>query len=324
MSHQAITEIFQFVDSFVDNIVDKSTGISTTTRKITVIFNSVAGNRKDALLHDVVAALRDRGLEVSIVGTTGPGNATQLAAEAVRTGADVIVAAGGDGTINEVVSGMIGSDTPVGIIPMGTANVLALELNLSRRATDIADVISAGTIRRLHVAGVNGRRFLLMVGAGFDGEVVHSITAEMKRRWGKYAFVLQGMRAILANPTQTLMIEIDGAQLSASWAVVTNISHYGGPYTLMPQADPGAPMLSTVLFRNAGRLAMCANLLRIGLGIASRTKSVTVIHSRSVCVCSPGYESVPVQIDGDAAGKLPVRIEATDQFVKVLSPVAVC
>lgn len=271
-------------------------------------------------MHDVVAALAARGWQVSVVGTTGPGNATQVAAEAAVDCADAIVAAGGDGTINEVVSGVVGADIPIGIIPMGTANVLALELGLPRRAEGIAEIISAGATRRLHLARVNGRRFMLMVGAGFDGQVVHAIGARMKRRWGKYAFVIQGLRAIVANPAQKMTIEANGKRLPAEWAVVTNISRYGGPYTLMPDNDPGAALLTAIAFRTAGRRAMCANLLRIGFGIAAKSASVDVLRATSFEISGPSGAVIPVQVDGDAAGNLPVRVDATDQFVRVFAP----
>ena len=290
--------------------------------KITIIFNPVAGNRRDALLHDTVAALVRRGFQVSVIGTTGPGNATHVAAEAVAEGVDAIVAAGGDGTINEVVSGVVGSDIPVGIIPMGTANVLALEFRLPRRAEAIADVIAGGVTRRLHIGRINGRRFLLMVGAGFDGQVVHAIDFAMKRRWGKHAFVLQGLRAIVGNPARMLSVDADGASYPAAWAVITNISRYGGPYTLLPGADPGPTELTAILFRKAGRLSMCCNLVRIGLGIAVRAKSVKMIRAQSFRLSSMEDAPVPVQIDGDAAGTLPMQIDATDQFVLVLCPPA--
>ncbi|CAN0430886.1 unnamed protein product, partial [Discosporangium mesarthrocarpum] len=289
-------------------------------RKITIIFNPVAGSRRDALLHDVVTALDKRGWQVSVIGTTGPGNATQVAADAAANSADAIVAAGGDGTINEVISGVVGADIPVGIIPMGTANVLALELGLPRRAEAIADIISNGSSRRLHLARVDGQRFMLMVGAGFDGEVVHAISSGMKRRWGKYAFVIRGLQAILANPAQSLTVHADGAQHPAAWAVVTNIAHYGGPYVLLPNADPGEAVLTAILFRKAGRPAMCANLLRIGLGIAATATDVKVLHATSLEISGPPGATVPVQVDGDAAGTLPVRIAATDQLVQVLAP----
>jgi diacylglycerol kinase (ATP) len=308
------------VDSFVDKSVDNFGDRTRPGGKITIIFNPVAGNRRDALLHDTVTALVRRGFEVSVIGTTGPGNATDVAKKAVNDGVTTIVAAGGDGTINEVVSGVVGSDIPVGIIPMGTANVLALEFRLPRRAKAIADVIAEGATRRLHIGRINGRRFLLMVGAGFDGQVVHAVDSAMKRRWGKYAFVLQGLRAVIGNPARKLSVDADGTCYPAAWAVITNISSYGGPYTLLPGADPGAKELTAILFQKAGRLPMCCNLIWIGLGIAVRSRSVNVVRAMSFRLSSPEDAPVPVQIDGDAAGTLPVQIDATDQFVLVRCP----
>ena len=289
-------------------------------RKITIIFNPVAGNRRHALLDEVVAALAGRGVDISVIGTTGPGNATQIAAQAILENADIVVAAGGDGTINEVVSGVIGSNVPVGIIPMGTANVLALELGLPRRPVDIAAALTDGHTRPLHLARVNGRRFLLMAGAGFDGQGVHAITPGMKRRWGKYAFLLQGLRAILSNPARNMTVEADGQHIAAAWVVVTNISRYGGPYTLVPGIDPGAASLVAVVFRNAGPFAMCRNMTRIGLGIAVRSGSVTTIQATRFLVRGPDGTDIPVQIDGDAAGTLPIEIAASDEFVRILAP----
>lgn len=289
-------------------------------QKFTIIFNPVAGNRRHALLDQVVAALVSHGRQVSVIGTTGPGNAKLIAAQAVADKSDVIVAAGGDGTINEVVSGVMGSDVAVGIIPMGTANVLALELGLSRRVSAIASTLVGGRTRRLHLPRINGRHFLLMAGIGFDGQVVHAISPEMKRRWGKYAFVLQGLRAIASNPAQNLTIEVNDQRIPAGWAVVSNISRYGGPYLLLPDADPGAPSLTTVIFRNAGALSMCANLVRVGLGIAPRARSVTTVCTDAVRITGTEGVDVPVQIDGDAAGYLPIDITATGEFVEILAP----
>lgn len=301
--------------------MDIFTSNKRQNRKFLIIFNPVAGNRRHALLDEVVAALNDKSRDVSVTGTTGPGNATKIAAQAVLDGVDAIVAAGGDGTINEVVSGVVGSDVPVGIIPMGTANVLALELGLSRRANLIADTLIAGELRRLHLARINDRFFFLMAGAGFDGQVVHAITSSMKRRWGKFAFAFQGLRAIATNPSQDLTVESDGQNVSAAWAIVTNVSRYGGPYTLVPDIDPGEASLTLVAFQNANPLAMCLNMVRIGLGNATKMNSVKLLKADRFVITGPGSRDIPVQVDGDAAGTLPLDIVATDSFVRVITPI---
>ena len=165
-------------------------------RRITIIFNPVAGARRHGLLDRLVAALDNDGWHIAVIGTNGPGDATILAAQAALDGDDVIAAAGGDGTIGEVVRGIHGSGIPLGIVPMGTANVLAAEFGLSRRPTDIAATLGRGRLRRLHIPRVNGVPFLLMAGAGFDGRVVAAVTPHLKRRFGKAAFAGQGLRAL--------------------------------------------------------------------------------------------------------------------------------
>lgn len=289
-----------------------------TPRSVSIIYNPVAGWRRRGMLNTVVEALDARGMRVSVAGTTGPGNATDLALRAVADGAEAIVAAGGDGTIAEVVAGMIGSGIPLGIVPMGTANVLAGELRLPRRPEAVARVIHEARTRRLHVPRADERPFLLMTGAGFDGEVVAAVTPALKRRFGKAAFAFKGLRALLRGPSAPIRVEADGVVRHAEWAVVTNVSRYGGPHVLAPDADPGAPELTVCLFDHALPLALAGHLFRIGIGAAAYNSGVTMLTAREVRLSSTA--PVPVQIDGDAAGELPRRVRATGEFVEILCP----
>lgn len=151
-------------------------------RRIALIFNPAAGRRRRRTLGRVVKALEAREIDVSVAATSGPGDATRLARRAVSDGVDVVAAAGGDGTIREVVTGMIGSGALLGIVPMGTASVLAAELRLPRRPEAVAAVLAGGIARALHVPRANGRPFLLMAGAGFDGTLVESVSPGLTRR----------------------------------------------------------------------------------------------------------------------------------------------
>lgn len=203
---------------------------------------------------------------------------------------------------------------------MGTANVLALELGIPRRPEALANILNGGRCRPLHLAQVNGRPFILMAGAGFDGQVVHAITSAMKRRWGKYAFLFEGIRTIVSNPHQALKIDADGQAITAGWAVVTNVSRYGGPYTLAPDADPGTADLTLVAFRDAGPLSMCLNMVRIGMGNACNARTVTTVVAKRISIAGRVDPPIPVQIDGDAAGMLPLEISVSDRFVNILAP----
>ncbi len=293
---------------------------TTHQKNFTIIFNPVAGNLRGSLLKKSVMALEAEDCKVTVVGTTGPGNATDLAKEAVKSVSDVIVAAGGDGTINEVVAGMIDSHVPLDIIPLGTANVLAQELRLPSRSRAIAKVLLEDNHQKVHLPRLNDEPFLLMVGAGFDGQVVGNISPCLKRKVGEGAFVLEGLKALLHPTHVPVNIVADGSEHSAEWVVVTNIKHYGGPYRITERAEASQPSLVAVLFHKAQGWDLFKCLVRLGIGRLSRNPNVTQIETSQISLRSTSGATVPVQTDGDKDGVLPLKIKATNDCVKVLIP----
>ncbi len=289
-------------------------------RRITIIFNPVAGNQRRRLLDRTIKQLDRDGWQVAVLGTTGPGNATTLAAQAATSGEDVIVAAGGDGTIAEVVAGMAGSGIPLAILPMGTANVLAVEFGVPRTAEAIVRCLVGGKTRRLHVPEANDRPFLLMTGAGFDGAVVNAVDSRLKRILGKNAFLIRGLQRLAKGPACRIDAVVDGERHACEWAIVTNVVRYGGRFRLAPPAVPGESRLHAILFRRAGRLAIAAVFVRLAIGRIAQSGNAVVVAGRDIRLESRDGGPVPVQIDGDGRGCLPVRILATDAFVDVLVP----
>ena len=287
-------------------------------RRISIIFNPAAGRRRRRTLDRVVRALAARNIDVCVDETGGPGDATCLARRAVSEGADVVAAAGGDGTIREVAAGLIGANPRLGIVPMGTASVLAAELRLPRRPDAVAAVIADGTARALHVPRANGRPFLLMAGAGFDGAVVESVTPSLKRRLGRSAFVLCALRTWAAGPRPRIRVEADGCVRHAEWVVVANVSRYAGPYVLAPGADPQSQELAVCLFERARPFALASALLRTMGGATAPVPRLEILRAHDVAVSAP--VRVPVQIDGDAAGTLPLRLASTNDRIRVLCP----
>ena len=287
-------------------------------RRIAIIFNPTAGRRRWRTLDRVVRALAARNLDVCVAETGGPGDATRLALRAVSEGADVVGAAGGDGTIREVAAGLIGGHARLGIVPMGTASVLAAELGLPRRPDAVAAVIAGGTARALHVPRANGRPFLLMAGAGFDGAVVESVTPQLKRRIGRSAFVLLALRIWAAGPSPRIRVEADGSVRHAEWVVVANVSRYAGPYLLAPSADPQSQELAVCLFERARPFALARALLRSVRGATAQVPGLEILRAHDVAMSAP--VRVPVQIDGDAAGTLPLQLASTTDRIRVLCP----
>lgn len=288
-------------------------------RSIHVIFNPLAGARRRAMLDRVATYLRASGAEVLIEETRAPGHATELARGAAQRGdADVIVAAGGDGTINEVARGLIGQGVPLGIIPLGTANILAAEIGLKRDPGDIADMILSGPAELIGTGLVDGQIFLLMVGIGFDGEVVHNITPAQKRRWSRLAFLYEGMKLWLRGPGHEIALLADGKPYRAAWVIAMNGKRFAGDFILAPQNDIAEPGLTLFLFQTGDRLALIRYFIALAMGRVGELRDVRILSARDVLVQSP--EGLAVEVDGDARGCLPQKIERGTQFLRLVVP----
>ena len=152
-----------------------------------------------------------------------------------------------------------------------------------------------------------------MASAGFDAAVVESVSPSLKRRFGKGAFVLQALRVMAMDPRPSIRIEADDTVHFAEWVVVANAARYAGPHVLAPGADVGSPTFAVCLFDRVNPFALAGHLVRI-----ARAGARSIIHSRRVRLSSD--RRVPVQIDGDAAGQLPLHLESTSDQVRTLCP----
>ena len=288
-------------------------------RFIHIILNPTAGRRKRGLLDDVIARLRAAGADVTVELTEAAGHATELARAAARSGkADVIVAAGGDGTINEVARGLLGQGVPLGIVPLGTANVLAIEIGLPPKAENIASMLLGGPAELIGTGLVQGEIFLLMAGIGFDGEIVHDIDPKLKRLWGKGAFIWSGLRTWMRGPGHDISLVVDGREKRAAWAIVTNARHYAGPFVLARKVKITEPGLRLFLFKKKSRFAFAVYLAALGLGLVERLRMVEVLPARVIEFRAPA--GLAVEVDGDERGVLPQRIEQGTQFLRMVVP----
>jgi len=163
--------------------IQKSEQKAVPRKRALIVYNPIAGSRSP-LLKQTLQRLTVHGLQFDLYETRGPGDAEKAVRGKEQT-YDAVVAAGGDGTINEVVNGLQGTNLPLGIIPLGTVNVLALEMGLLKDPETVARTIVFGPARSVNVGHVNGRAFLLMVGAGFDGRVVAGVSARLKKSLGQ-------------------------------------------------------------------------------------------------------------------------------------------
>jgi len=206
------------------------------SRALLLIVNPTAGRRRRGLVDAVAARVRQEGWSVDIVETKAAGDARRLAGTCDASRYSVIAVAGGDGTINEVINGLAGrgDDAPaVGIVPLGTANVLAHELGLGFSAAAVARTMTAGRALLVQPGeaanGAGARCFSLMAGAGFDAKVVAGVSAPLKRRLGRAAYVWRSLVEARRYRPVRYEVEIDGMRHEASSVIVTRSRHYAGP-----------------------------------------------------------------------------------------------
>jgi YegS/Rv2252/BmrU family lipid kinase len=274
-----------------------------------IVFNPAAGRRRAKGLWRVLDVLLANGVHLELAETRHPGHATILARQAATSGASLVVAAGGDGTIAEVANGLIGQPTLLGIIPLGTANVLARELSLPFAPDAIAAALAFRRTRALWpgLAKRDGADllFVQMLGAGFDAQVVHQISLTMKRTLGRGAYVLQTLRELSRYPYRPIRLKIDGQEMEAGSAIVSKGRLYAGPYPLAPGATPSEPGFHVTLFDYNGPAGTLVYGAALPLHLLPHAPGLRVLRARHVELTGT---SVPAQADGDPCGHTPLVV----------------
>ena len=288
---------------------------ATPRRKFLLVHNAVAGVKGRTLVDEVVAHLEKFGASVT---RCPPGEAAMRDAVRASSGHyDAIIAAGGDGTVRALAAALAGDATPIALIPMGTGNVLASEIGLSRRPAMLAELISNGRVQAITGATANGQPFYMMAGAGFDGAAVSGLDTPLKRRVGKLAYAGPGLRALTAMPP-SLEAVIDGQAFKANWVVFANGQRYGGPFTITRQADLRQPGLQAVVMTAPTRLALMTIVAKLGVMPLDRVSGVKVLPCTRGSVRS--LQPIPVQVDGDPFGVTPLDVEAGGAGFNLIVP----
>lgn len=291
-------------------------------RRFFLIANPGAGVAGAPLVEEVARALASRGATVERTTAANLTAATHAARQAAESGRhDAVVAAGGDGTIRHVASALIGTATPLGIIPVGTGNVLAHEIGLAATPAAVASMLCDGPISTVACAEANGETFLLMVGAGFDARVLSALDQRLKSRVGKMAYAGPLLGALI-RPADTLSVTVDGQHHTASWAVIANARHYGGHFVLAPRAGILERGLEAILFKSRSRAVLLGQLMSLAAGRleprAALRGDVEMLRCSRVSITA--HDSVPTQIDGDVLGTTPLEVSAGTAELRLILP----
>ena len=293
-------------------------------RNLALVYNQSAGAGRPRKLDRVVAHLERYGARVTALHTSSAEDASQKVARAAREGSyDGVIAAGGDGTIRAVATGAAGTSLPVGIVPLGTGNVMRHEIGLSTSTSAIAQTLLDGPEIKVRCGLVNGAPFLLMAGAGFDGRVVALLNQKSKRVFGRLAYATPVLKTLGAGVFD-LDVDVDGVSHSASWVIVTNAAHYGGSFRLTRDTQLGAGQLVAVIVTGTARRDLLAASMALGLGrlTEAKTRPQGILSMPCNRVRITSDFAVPVEVDGDEAGTTPVEISSEGPVVHLIVPPA--
>jgi YegS/Rv2252/BmrU family lipid kinase len=289
--------------------------------RATLVYNPVARRMqadRGRLLQRVLSGLSSEGIEVQSAPTSGPGDATRLAREAVAAHCEVVIACGGDGTVNEVVGGIAGSDVPVLVVPGGTSNVLARELGLPRDLSECVSLLRKGVIRRISLGQAGERRFILMAGIGVDAGIVAASNSWLKRHLGEGAFWLAGFQQLARYHFLPFDLSVDGKPHRGTFALISKVKHYGGPFQLTPHGNLYSNQFAICLFQSEVRWRYLYYLSQVALGKHTSLPDVLMLKGRTIQ--ATGNPQVQVQVDGELLGSLPQTISIQDNALSLIVP----
>lgn len=272
-------------------------------------------------LNRILRPLEDAGWELSIRSVDEDGvGATELARQAVEDGCDVVVAVGGDGTVNQVLQAVAGTDTALGVLPVGTGNVWAREVGIPSEPRLAVQVLEQGWVRRVDVGVAGDRLFLLMAGVGYDALVTEKTNAESKRKLGIFAYIVAGLTVALNFVGRRITIQADGVErrCRALLAVVGNTRLYGVLVSVTNEARIDDGLLDVCVFKGTGVLRGILHAILVLLGRHRHDPGVIYLRASKVTIHS--QRPLRVQVDGDPIGSTPMEFSVRPRALKVIVP----
>jgi len=289
---------------------------------IILIANPAAQKASDKKVAIASYYLQSKGYEVEVLFTRKRGDAENLATESLHRRPAIIIAAGGDGTFNEVVNGIAGSEIPMAILPLGTTNVLARECDvpddvqgaMERALRTKPARISLGKITLTDSAPNRSRYFILMAGIGYDAMAVHGTREPLKKLTGKGAYILSGMKIFLKFHPSPLTFHVDGKYYEGYSGIISNGSKYGGSFSVTPDARLINPVLYVCIFKGGRRSDIARYVFGILTGTHLNYRDVEYLKAEHVAITG----SAPIQLDGDYLGMTPAKVEIVPNALNLI------
>jgi len=255
----------------------------------------------------------------TVCASSRAGEAELLARNAAREGFKKIVAAGGDGTINEVVNGLAGSTATLGLLPIGTVNVFASELGLPIHNLQLCwNIIEGDKTRVIDLPTANKKYFVQLAGVGLDAQVVKETSLALKRNFGPLSYLISAAQIAARRPPLLHLESKDAPMNEASFVLIGNGRRYGGPFPFFKQAQLDDGLLDVVAFKQVGYLEIIKYLQDVFFSSEIRLPEVEYFQTQRLRITSD--QDVPVELDGELVGNCPVEFELQEHRLRVLAP----
>ncbi len=298
--------------------------------KAWLIHNPVAGQRSaDNDLDQAVRYLRMRGWEINVLRTRGSGDAMRYAQEAAQRGIDMIISAGGDGTLGEVANGLVASRCALGVLPIGTGNVWARMLGFPiwtpvyRSALlDAARILIEGKRRWIDVGRAGGRYFVLWMGVGFDAQVAQNVEPRraIRRNWGNLAYWVAAVAESLSLRGTPATVTVDGTKVRRRvlLVLVSNARLYGPSLQLTPEACLDDGLLDVYIFEGGNALDVIRHVVLLAMGRHVHSSSIQIYRATEIEIETD--DPLPLHTDGDPMGQTPISVSVIPHALQVVVP----
>lgn len=302
-----------------------------------LIYNPTSGRRRSRRFEEIEKAariLKDAGIVAQIAATTGPGTARGMAQMAVSQRQDLVIACGGDGTVNEVVNGLAGTQVPLALLPAGTANILAKELGIPWDIPHAARLIPGGVVRRIALGiasatngsgnydQASGRYFMCVAGAGPDGAIVNGVDEILKKNAGVVAYWLEGLKQLFRYDFPEMRVRSGGQERRATIIVIGRTAHYGGPFKITTEASLFEDSFEMLTNSSTSRFRYLACLPALWMGRLRGMEGIAAWKDTEV-ICEPADDRmVYAQVDGEPVGALPLAFRIVPDALSIIVPAA--
>jgi YegS/Rv2252/BmrU family lipid kinase len=281
-----------------------------------VILNPIAGSEQARRWQERIESIAPGCV---LRTTSRSGEAETLARHAAAEGFEKIVAAGGDGTVNEVVNGIVASNAALGLLPIGTVNVFAMELGLP--AHDLQrcwEIIQGDNARLVDLPSANGKYFVQLAGVGLDAQVVKETSLAFKRSFGPLSYLISAAQIAARQPPRLFIESEDASVDEGSFVLVGNGRLYGGPFPFFKHAIIDDGLFDVVAFTRLGYLEIIKYLQDVVFSSDIRAPEVEYFQTRHLRITSD--RDVPVELDGELVGNCPVEFQVREKALRVLAP----